>query len=323
MKRPLKARHIVLAVIGLIAAIALLWGYSILVPVFPSAFQIATTFIAFPIAFVCYGIFRALKRWTGEATPVFAAITAAVSSPLLVTLIGLFADEGTAAPKYIWAIWKIESLRGRVGVEELRGKNVSVSLGFSDGPKVTDADLACLEPFRRLYSFDLLGSQVTDAGLEHLRNAPILHFLHLAFVNVTDNGLLHLQGLTQLVDLDLTGTKITDTGVRCLPGFPELGSLYLRHTRVTDAGLKPLKKLAKLRYLCLQDTQVTDAGLEHLRELTQLEGLDLMDTRVTDAGLDNLKGLAQLTSLYLKNTRVTAQGVKKLEQALPKCRIVR
>ena len=54
-----------------------------------------------------------------------------------------------------------------------------------------------------------------------------------------------------------------------------------------------------------------------------LWGLDLFDAQVTDAGLVHLKGLTQLQELYLVDTKVTDEGVKKLQQALPNCKIRR
>ena len=63
--------------------------------------------------------------------------------------------------------------------------------------------------------------------------------------------------------------------------------------------------------------------LEHLKSSTKLQTLDLMETKVTDAGLEHLKGLTKLQSLNLKRTKVTDEGVKKLQQALPKCKIER
>jgi len=44
-------------------------------------------------------------------------------------------------------------------------------------------------------------------------------------------------------------------------------------------------------------------------------------TQVTNAGLEHLKGMTSLTPLYLFQTKVTDAGVKKLQQALPKCKI--
>jgi hypothetical protein len=51
--------------------------------------------------------------------------------------------------------------------------------------------------------------------------------------------------------------------------------------------------------------------------------VDLTRSEVTDAGLEHLKGLSRLQQLWLVSTKVTDAGVKKLQQALPKCRIVR
>ena len=90
---------------------------------------------------------------------------------------------------------------------------------------------------------------------------------------------------------------------------------------VTDAGLEYLKGLSQDAWLVLDDSRITDAGLKHLEWLAQLSGLSLQHTKVTDAGLEYLKGLAQLEVLFLVGTKVTAEGVKKLQRALPNCKI--
>jgi hypothetical protein len=69
-------------------------------------------------------------------------------------------------------------------------------------------------------------------------------------------------------------------------------------------------------------TQVTDEKLENLKRLDRLEQLDLFGNyQVTDVGLDHLKVLPQLQEVYLGGTAVTDAGVKKLQQALPNCKI--
>ena len=57
--------------------------------------------------------------------------------------------------------------------------------------------------------------------------------------------------------------------------------------------------------------------------MTQLRALSLVNTNVTDVGLEHLKGLTQLRGLWLDHTHVTDKGVKKLQQALPNCKILR
>ena len=100
-------------------------------------------------------------------------------------------------------------------------------------------------------------------------------------------------------------------------------NVNLGGTKITDAGLVYLKGMQKLKVLGLSGSKITDAGMAHLKGLTKLEGLDLKGTKVTDAGLAhlNLKGLRNLGYLVLGNTYVTAAGIKKLQQALPHCKI--
>ena len=117
------------------------------------------------------------------------------------------------------------------------------------------------------------------------------------------------------------GTKITDAGLEQLCNMTQLQRLDLSHTQITDAGLEHLEGLTQLQDLWLYDTNVTDAGLEHLNGLTQLQVLWLYDTDVTDAGLEYLNGLTQLQVLSLYGTKITDAGVKKLQQALPNCKI--
>ncbi|NQU21935.1 MAG: hypothetical protein HQ567_11685 [Candidatus Nealsonbacteria bacterium] len=42
---------------------------------------------------------------------------------------------------------------------------------------------------------------------------------------------------------------------------------------------------------------------------------------MTDAGLEYLEGMTSLQSLDLRGTQVTDAGIKKLQQALPNCKI--
>jgi hypothetical protein len=67
----------------------------------------------------------------------------------------------------------------------------------------------------------------------------------------------------------------------------------------------------------------TDARLEHLKRLTRLKKLILIRSNITDVGLEHLSGLTSLRELDLNGTKVTDAGVKKLQQALPNCRITR
>jgi hypothetical protein len=193
-----------------------------------------------------------------------------------------------------------------------------------DGSQVTDAGLEHLKGLTSLQYLFVLGPQITDAGLKHLKDKELPQLTHLVLddTKVTDAGLKHFIGWTHLFNLALNGTKVTDAGLEVLKGMPQLHYVALERSGVTDHGVEQLKALTLLDDLRLGDTKVTDAGLEHLKGLAQLQNLTLENTQVTDAGLANLKGLTKLKRLDLQGTKVTEEGRKKLQEALPDCKIL-
>jgi hypothetical protein len=123
--------------------------------------------------------------------------------------------------------------------------------------------------------------------------------------------------------LYLPGNKVTDADLKLLKAFPQLQVLKLdAASKITDAGLKEVASLKHLQDLGLGSTQVTDAGLKHLAGLKQLKALNLNFTKVTDAGLEDLASLGRLELLGLSFTTVSPAAIKKLQQSLPKCKII-
>ncbi len=105
--------------------------------------------------------------------------------------------------------------------------------------------------------------------------------------------------------------------------FANVVLVNLGGMQATDGELEHIKELTQLQDLWLYGGHVTDEGVKHLKGLTQLVLLHLGGTQITDTGIVYLHGLSQLQTLDLTGTKVTAEGVKKLQQALPKCQIVR
>ena len=198
------------------------------------------------------------------------------------------------------------------------------------GARIEDlSHLSGLTNLRRLNLFQL---RVRDVG--PLSGLTKLEFLDLRSNEVRDVG--PLSGLTRLETLRLSSNEVSD--ISPLAGLVELRELWLLGKQIRD--ITSLTELVELRDLRL-GLQVTDAGLEHLKGLTSLQSLSLQSLslfnsrpvtsdgrkfsfpKVTDAGLEHLKGLSSLKELYLQGTQVTDEGVKKLQEALPNCKIRR
>jgi hypothetical protein len=74
--------------------------------------------------------------------------------------------------------------------------------------------------------------------------------------------------------------------------------------------------------LGLQATKITDSGFAGIRRCTALQDLAVQNTAITDDALPCLYPLSKLEYLDLRNTGLTDEGVKKLQKAMPKCRIM-
>jgi formylglycine-generating enzyme required for sulfatase activity/Leucine-rich repeat (LRR) protein len=223
--------------------------------------------------------------------------------------------------------------------------------------RVGDRGLAHLQKLPRLKELHLGGNQVSDAGLVHLAKLFELRTLSLARTQVGDGGIGHLRALTNLEQLFLDDTRLTDAGLEHVRRLKGLKSVGLRGTRVTAEGIKKLREALPQCWIesdrgefplvggdpdrnagdwafrqggslsvngemiRLSNSHVSDAGLVHLRGARKLRELHLDGTQVSDSGLEHLGELKQLTLLDLQRTKVTREGVKRVQTALPKCKI--
>jgi hypothetical protein len=246
------------------------------------------------------------------------------------------------------AIKEVEAHGGTVHYKPDGKPRIVESINFR-GPTCTDAELACLAPFRGydLHSLGFVGAKTSEAGvcwaisqfpelkgfsasemplgdriLEQLAKATLLVELYLSNVHVTSAGFKHIAGLKDLERVFLCDTAIDDSGVAHLEGLSKVYWLWLGDTKVTSAGMESICKLTKLDTLLLHNTALTDNGLEHIGSLKSLKSLRLDGTKVTDAGLAHLSRLATLEDVSLDNTEVTDKGLVHL-QNMPKLKEVR
>jgi hypothetical protein len=165
-----------------------------------------------------------------------------------------------------------------------------------------------------------------EGQLRELGGLTRLEFLLVG--HISDNGLASLEGFQSLKGLCIRSSNYTDAGLRSIGRLRNLKDLILNEAGgapvgVTDTGLQHLQALSRLEHLSLFCTQITDAGLAQLKPMPKLRWLDLGFTEITDAGLLTLEGFSQLEELDLHGSAVSSDGVKKLQKALPNCKIQR
>ena len=184
-------------------------------------------------------------------------------------------------------------------------------------------DLERIAGLAHLQTLNLWNVPLTNSQLACVGDLQSLRTLWLNGTPISDEGLTHLRKLRDLERLHLESTVITDRGISFLESHDQLVELRLEDTQVTDAGLQHLKAFPRLYWLGLDGTAVTNEGLAALAEIPNLTMLHLNRTSVTDAGLIHLERLPNLEVLFVENTSVTSEGIKRLEERLPRCRVVR
>ena len=156
---------------------------------------------------------------------------------------------------------------------------------------------------RNAVSADLADLDIKDEALVYLDSLPLLKSLSLRHgYKITAAGLVHLRGLLHLETLDVWDLK----------------------TAMHDDQLPLLvRALPQLKSLNVGGCPLSNDALACLEGNTQLTELTLTYTNVTDAGLIHLTTLSGLQTLAFGATKVTDDGVKKLQEALPSCKIGR
>jgi hypothetical protein len=139
----------------------------------------------------------------------------------------------------------------------------------------------------------------------------------LVLISVTIRGAYEAEAVAVLKQLGGTILYIDND-----PRKP-VCQVSLPGNNVTDGDLKLVAKLPNLQSFKLQAaTKITNYGLENLAGLEQLTDLVLGGTQITDGGLSHLARLTRLKNLSLSLDKVTPEGLRKLQEALPNCKIM-
>jgi len=190
----------------------------------------------------------------------------------------------------------------------------------------TDADLKAFLALKPTKLWDLnLGPcrKLSADAVKELRDLPALRALRVP-VATTDDGVKYIvSALPKLETLILQETKVTNASLPTLAALKKLTNLYLVATPVTDDCWKVLAAFPALVKVSLSYTSVKGEGIKQLAAIQSLRELDLQNTAVTDSAIDELAKLTTLETLSVGNTKLTDAGIKKLQQSLPKCRVVK
>jgi len=116
---------------------------------------------------------------------------------------------------------------------------------------------------------------------------------------------------------------LADADYRYLTALPALEVLKLPENNIGDEGLKHLGNIKSLKKLLLMENRFTAAGLQHLAGHKGLAHLDLRwNKQLDDTAIPYLVQLKHVKELTLFQTSVSPAGIKRIQEALPACKIV-
>ncbi|QDU35982.1 Serine/threonine-protein kinase PknB [Maioricimonas rarisocia] len=208
-------------------------------------------------------------------------------------------------------------------LDKLTGLTPLRYLGLHGMP-VSDEQLAqILAETPRLEDLGLFWcDQLTDECMPAIARHENLTNLGLPGENLTAAGIAELGRLQNLKQLTLGELPAESGLIAQILTLKKLERLHMRRSAwLGDAELEQLVAHPNLSELSLDESAVSDEALSLLGREDRWRRLELKGTGITDKGLEYLTGLKGLKFLELQRTRTTPEGVKRLKQALSKCRI--
>jgi len=273
----------------------------------------------------------ALKELTGIALPKTSLTSAGVGELVTLTALGKLelydtwvGDDAVDSLSKLKGLTSLNITRTRItatGHAKLAKNLPKCRIEWED-PNRSVARWALEQPKGFKLALELPGGKMVVA--ESIENIPEGPFTILQILShgatFTDSDVRRLGGLKGLTVLSLRqNNTVSDVGVRDLLHLKD--SLYaIDPMAITDAGMETLAAFSLLRSLSL-GSGVTDRGIKQLAALPKLETLLLTNSNVSDASVEVLGQIPKLTYLYLHRTRITEAGYKKLQAALPTCKI--
>jgi len=145
--------------------------------------------------------------------------------------------------------------------------------------------------------------------------------LHLAFTKLPDDSLIPLEGMTNLEWLSLPVTS-SDEAIRLVGVLPRLNLLSACFSQVGDAGVAyAVRQFPALEVISLRETPITDEALRYLAQCRHLERLTVSRTDITDDCVEYISQMHSLQVLRIYDTLITPEGARKIQDALPACRV--
>ncbi len=179
-------------------------------------------------------------------------------------------------------------------------------------------------PLRSISHVHVMATETGDGRLKQLAEHPGL--IGLGFrkpCTITATGLAHLKKSPHLRSFMLNEVPITPEVAKAIGELHELRVLNIDGAPVTGEMVESFLPLKNLVGLSLQNTGLTDAEAAQIAKLSKLQTLFLDQSKITDQGLQSLKSLSGLTLLSVRGLNVSPQAIADLQQALPKCKILK
>ncbi|MFO0903686.1 MAG: protein kinase [Pirellulales bacterium] len=197
------------------------------------------------------------------------------------------------------------------------------NLGFYGRlPKVSDDSIPHLNRLVHLQAC-FLPAAFTDVGLQHL-SLQELGTLHLPRSNASPGGFAKIsERLPVLADLNLSYIDLSKSDLATFRQT-QIHTLQLSTCNLTPQAFRTLENNTALKVLGIPNNSgLTDSALSVLPTLRNLTHLNLAESNsLTDVCFDTLSKMQSLVWLDLRRCeKLTEAGVRKLQAALPKCKI--